>query len=121
MNWNRFDAADYAGLPPSPRRRRAVRFVPNQEVRVRLRWDGRIVSRDGAERAVYELADGRVMYVPLSVATSIRSLEIRPGEEFSICKRWNGAHSQPARWDVWRPGNLRVQGWPVIGARVRDL
>lgn len=44
-----------------------------------------IEGRYGA-RAMFTLADGRVMYVPPIVASKIRAEGIAPGERFQICK-----------------------------------
>ncbi len=84
-------------------------FVPNVQQAIALKWpDGKIVSGQYGDQMYYTLSDGRSMYLNLDVAAKINMLEIRPNEQFFICKRWNGQRGQPVRWDVWRGGERYV-------------
>jgi hypothetical protein len=88
-------------------------FVPNVQQSVALKWpDGKIVSGQYGDQMYYTLSDGRSMYLNLDVAAKINMLEIRPNEQFFICKRWNGQRGQPVRWDVWRGGERYVDELP---------
>ena len=94
-----------SGLP----QREKVAFAPNIQQQVALKWpDGKIISNQYGDQMMYALTDGRVMFLDLDVAAKIRMLDVRAGEPFIICKRWNGQKGQPVRWDVWRPGEHYV-------------
>ena len=54
---------------------------------------------------MFSLLGGRVMFLAPDVALKIKALGVKPGESFTICKRWNGLKGRASvtRWDVWRP------------------
>jgi len=80
----------------------AVRFEPNVPQRCALKFAGpKMITGKWGERAMYSLTDGRVLFVDAKVAETIAMMDIRPGEAFYVCKRWNGDRQQAARWDVW--------------------
>jgi hypothetical protein len=75
---------------------KAVRFPLNvpQQVAIKYRT-GKQVSNGSV---MYSLMDGRVMFVPPTVADTISVMDIQPGQSFFICKR----SLRPGnRWDVW--------------------
>lgn len=77
---------------------------PNVPQKIALRYPtGKIVeSRFKEEKEVYySLVDGRAAYLSLGVSQSINNLQLGNGEEFWICKRWNGDRRQQPRYDVW--------------------
>ena len=59
-------------------------------------------GRDGDE-VMYDLQDGRVMFVPLSIRDQIRELEVKPGEPLQVCKREVEVLGEPCmEWTVTR-------------------
>lgn len=65
-----------------------LRFETNVPVEVALRYEeGKRVEGRYGDQAMYSLADGRVMYVPLFVERRIKDLGIGRNELFEICKR----------------------------------
>ncbi len=85
-----------------------VRFAPNIPVHQLA-----LESGDGEQVApdlyVYDLVDGRQMYIPTALAVELRRAEIRPGESFSVCWRWNGDRATVGQWDVWLTGSAERQ------------
>ena len=64
-----------------------LRFNVNVPAEVALRYgEGKRVQGRYGEQVMYTLVDDRVMYVPVCVADRIGELEIRPGQQFEICK-----------------------------------
>lgn len=56
---------------------------------------------DRYNRVHYTTADGRDLSVSSLVAVKINGLELRPGEQFGMCKRWTGNRADPVEWTVW--------------------
>lgn len=76
-----------------------IRLDPNIPATLALRdVEGRYDP--DKETVEYQTTDGRTLTVAAHVAARINLLDLVPGEEFGICKRWEG---QPAhvQWDVW--------------------
>lgn len=73
-----------------------VRFETNTPEQVTLRnAAGRIVDGRFGQQVMYNLVDGRLMYLDLGVAQKLNLLEVQAGETVNICKRGGGI------WDVW--------------------
>ena len=85
-----------------------LRFNLNspEEIALRTEEARRVQGRYG-EQAMYALADGRVMYVPLYVEQRITDLAIAAGEPFEICKAEVREGNQ--RWIEWRVRRLEPQ------------
>ena len=49
--------------------------------------EGKEIGGRRREQVMYDLADGRLMFVPPSIRDQIRKLEVKPGERFQVCKR----------------------------------
>ena len=65
-----------------------VMFETNVPLEVCLaQLEGREIGGRRGEQVMYDLADGRLMFVPLSVRDQLRKLGIKPGERFQICRR----------------------------------
>lgn len=78
-----------------------VNFAPNIPQTVSLEFpEGRKLETGNV---MYSLVGGRVMFLAPDVSQKIQQLGVKPGEPFSICKRWNGqrARASVTRWDVW--------------------
>ena len=63
-----------------------VRFEMNTPTEVTLSSTGVSVEGRYGTRMMFNLADGRVMYVPPIVASKIAAAGITPGESFHLCK-----------------------------------
>ncbi len=84
-----------------------VSFEVNQPVEVCL---ANAASQNTAghlgNEVMYQLSDGRVMFVPTSVRDHITRLGIKTGEPFSICKREVTDRGEPmVNWVVGRNGD----------------
>ena len=78
-----------------------VNFAPNIPQTVSLEFpEGRKLETGNV---MYSLQGGRVMFLAPDVSQKIQQLGVKPGEPFSICKRWNGQRGRGSvtRWDVW--------------------
>ena len=65
-----------------------VVFETNVPVEVCLTHaEGKEIVGRREQRVMFDLADGRLMFVPQSVRDQIRKLEVKPGERFQVCKR----------------------------------
>ena len=49
--------------------------------------EGKEIGGRREQQVMFDLADGRLMFVPQSVRDQIRKLEVTPGERFQVCKR----------------------------------
>lgn len=64
-----------------------IQFEMNRPTEISLQnLQGTLVQGRNGDRMMFNLADGRVMYVPPFVATKIESSGIAPGERFELCK-----------------------------------
>jgi len=82
--------------------REVVEFHPNVPVIVGLRYGSpRMVRGQHGERAMYSLADGRVMFVDPPVAAMIDALHVRNGDPIRIC--YAKRKGEAGMWDVARP------------------
>ena len=81
-----------------------VKFPPNVPVHQLA-----LESTDGEQIApdlyVYDLCDGRQMYINTALALELRRAEIRPGEQFSVCWKWSGDRAEAGNWVVWLTGD----------------
>lgn len=78
-----------------------VVFAPNVPQTVSLMFqEGRQLENGNW---MFTLQDQRVMFVAPEVKASLDALQLQPGEQFTICKRWNGEKGRRSitRWDVW--------------------
>jgi len=65
-----------------------VTFETNVQVPVALaQVEGMELEGHDGDEVMYDLQDGRVMFVPLSIRDQIRKLEVKPGEPLQVCKR----------------------------------
>ena len=78
-----------------------VIFAPNVPQLVSLMFPEPRQLENG--HFMFTLSDQRVMFLASDVAQKIQGLGVKPGEQFSICKRWNGERGRGSvtRWDVW--------------------
>ena len=93
-----------------------LRFEANTPVQVALKYDGgRDVDGRYGPQVLYNLADGRLMYIESKVARHIEELKIKAGELFSICKREvkNGQKSC-IHWEVKRVDAIPKPGGPKV-------
>lgn len=65
-----------------------VTFETNVPVSVVLaQTEGMDVQGRYGDEVMYNLQDGRVMFVPRSIRDEIKKLEVKPGEALQVCKR----------------------------------
>ena len=76
------------------------RFVPNVPAILSLA-EPEDQYDSAAETVAYSLTDGREMVVSTQVATSINMLDLKAGDTFGICKRWDGTRASIPYFDVW--------------------
>lgn len=78
------------------------KFQPNIPQEITLKFpDGKRVQGQFGEQAMYTLADGSIMYVPLIVEERIQKLGIAPGQPFGICKtEVREGQKKQIRWEV---------------------
>jgi len=63
--------------------------------------EGMEVQGRYGDEVMYNLHDGRVMFVPLSLRDEIRKLEVKPGEPLQVCKREVEVLGEPCiEWTV---------------------
>lgn len=81
-----------------------VAFETNVPVEVCLTHpEGKEIGGRREQQVMFDLADGRLMFVTQSVRDQIRKLEIKPGERFQICKREADDEGEPCiEWTVSR-------------------
>lgn len=81
-----------------------VTFETNMPVTVVLaQAEGMEVPGRNGDEIMYQLQDGRVMFVPLSLRDEIRKLEVKPGELLQVCKRETEVVGEPCiEWTVSR-------------------
>ena len=81
-----------------------VVFETNVPVEVCLtNAEGKEIGGRRGKQIMYDLADGRLMFVPLSVRDQLRKLGIKPGERFQICRREVDDHGEEGfEWTVSR-------------------
>ena len=67
------------------------------------RAEGMEVEGRYGDEVMYNLQDGRVMFVPLSIRDQIRKLEVKPGEPLQVCNREVDVLGEPCiEWTVSR-------------------
>ena len=65
-----------------------VMFETNVPVSVALaQTEGMEVQGRYGDEIMYNLQDGRVMFVPPSIRDEIKTLEVKSGEALQVCKR----------------------------------
>ena len=66
--------------------------------------EGKEIGGRRGEQVMYDLADGRLMFVPPSVRDQLRKSGIKPGERFQICRREIDDQGEEAgfQWTVSR-------------------
>src|SRR5438309_677202 len=82
------------------KKRDVVKFAPNVPVEVALKFaiPGKVISTQNGERVMYTLADDRVMFLDIPVATKVDQLGVNVREKFFVCRPKDG---QNAQWAVW--------------------
>jgi hypothetical protein len=76
------------------------RFVPNIPQIVSLASPEGEYDSD-AEQVSYHLEDGRTLVLTHHEAESLNLLDLKPGETFGLCKRWDGELASRAHIDIW--------------------
>jgi len=96
--------------------REVVKFAPNQPVEVALKYamPGKVVSTRNGERVLFTLADGRVMFLDLSVAKQIEDLHVNVREKFFVCRPPSATND--AGWKVWRSPETEKAGAEAVEA-----
>jgi hypothetical protein len=81
-----------------------VTFETNVPVPVALaQTEGMEAQGRYGDEVMYNLQDGRVMFVPLSIRDEIRKLEVKPGETLQVCRREVEVLGEPCfEWTVIR-------------------
>ena len=79
-------------------------FAPNVPQTLALEFAEGRRMRTG--NVMFSLLGGRVMFLAPDVALKVKALGVKPGESFTICKRWNGLKGRASitRWDMWLTG-----------------
>ena len=94
-----------------------LRFNVNVPAEVALRYgEGKRVQGRFGEQVMYTLVDDRVMYVPVCVADRIEELEMRPGQQFEICKA--EVRDGNRKWIEWFVRRLEDSPQPVLSSPV---
>lgn len=79
-----------------------VTFAPNVPVLLSLKdTEGQLLSGRFKDQVCFQLSDGRDMVLDGDTAAKLYLLELKPGEQFSICKKWDGENRHPMEWSVW--------------------
>jgi len=81
-----------------------VTFETNVPVSVVLaQMEGMDVQGRYGDEVMYNLQDGRVMFVPVSIRDEIRRLDVKAGEPLQVCKRQVEVLGEPCiEWTVSR-------------------
>jgi len=81
-----------------------VSFETNVPMSVVLaQTEGMDVQGRYGDEVMYDLQDGRVMFVPLSIRDQIRKLAVKPGETLQVCRREVEVRGEPCiEWTVSR-------------------
>lgn len=101
-----------------------VRFEMNVPTEVALQSsEGVAIEGRYGTRMMFNLADGRVMYVPPIVASKIEAEGILPGERFHLCKATiKTGQKRSVEWLLERVNSEHVEdGAPVIAERETSL
>lgn len=94
--------------------REVVDFPPNIPVPVALKYaQGKTISNQYGDRILYTLADNRVMFLDLDVASQIEAMGINVRESFTIT-RSTGQKGAPVRWDIARVAGEQPNGTLVL-------
>ena len=80
---------------------RRIRFLPNVPQLVSLKESEPKPIDHRWNKFSFLVADGREMHVTPAMCTTIKMMDLKPGETFSVCMHWNGEKNQPKRWNVW--------------------
>jgi hypothetical protein len=79
-----------------------LHFQPNVPVEVALAYStGR--QKELGKPLLFTLTDGRIMFLPVSVADQIARRAIKPRQPFFLC-RFKPGRGALDRWRVWLPG-----------------
>lgn len=76
------------------------RFVPNVPQIVSLQSPEGDYDAD-TEQVSYLLSDGRTLILYSLEATRLNLLDLKAGETFGICQRWDGVDGRTAHIDIW--------------------
>jgi hypothetical protein len=94
--------------------REIVDFPPNVPVTLALKYpQGKTISNQYGDRIMYTLADDRVMFLDLDVASQIEAMGINVRESFTIT-RSPGQQGGPMRWDIARVAGEQPNGTLVV-------
>lgn len=79
-----------------------VTFAPNVPQMLSLKDpEGQILSGRFKDQVCFQLSDGRDMVLDSETASKLNLLELKQGEAFSICKKWDGDSRHAMEWSVW--------------------
>jgi len=78
-----------------------VQFHPGVPVEVILAKEGELISGTWKDIVVYQLQDGRALYLESDVAASLNEMEIQVGEKFFVCKYFADKEKRQTAWNVW--------------------
>jgi hypothetical protein len=101
---------------PAPQRapREVVDFPPNIPVPVALKYaQGKTISNQYGDRIMFTLADNRVMFLDLAVASQIEAMGVNVRESFTIT-RTPGQQGAPVKWDIARVAGEQPNGTLVL-------
>jgi len=95
-----------------------VKFETNVPVLVVLaQTEGMDVQGRYGDEVMYNLQDGRVMFVPVSIPDEIRKLEVEPGETLQVCHRKVEVLGEPCiEWMVSRMESSQSPKAPQVGS-----
>ncbi len=93
-----------------------VTFETNVPVPVALaQTEGMDVQGRYGDEVMYNLQDGRVMFVPPSIRDEIKKLEVKPGEAVQVCKREVEVLGEPCiEWTVSRREPMSPKAVQVV-------
>jgi hypothetical protein len=82
--------------------REPLEFTPNVPVEIALAYQtGKIVKGINADRVMFSLVGGGVMFLDLGPAEKINALGVKAREPFFICKHWSGKKGEPPEFNAW--------------------
>jgi hypothetical protein len=83
--------------------REVLELAPNVPVEIALAYGaGKIIdTAGGAQRVMFSLVNGKVMFLDLDVAQRVNELGVKPRQPFYIVKNKGGKRTDPVEWRVW--------------------
>jgi hypothetical protein len=83
--------------------REILELAPNVPVEIALTYPaGKIIdTAGGAQRVMFSLVNGKIMFLDLDVAQRINELGVKPRQPFYIVKNKGGKRGDPVEWRTW--------------------